>query len=141
MESFAKRTLIRSQRWRAGVSRRLDGLSGCQPSTRQLYRTTQHLYTKKCHTVSSIGRLGADDERQGEPLLVLILAALVAVAGVADGLAAEEEDLRDAFAGVNLRGQRRGIGDLNGHFAAPFRLQGRYIANYAATRVRRFSNA
>src|SRR5215210_802426 len=39
------------------------------------------------------------DERQRQACLVLVLAALVAVAHLADGVGAEEQDLGDALAG------------------------------------------
>src|SRR5215813_12994373 len=77
-------------------------------------------------------RLGSDDERQSEPLLVLVLAPLVAVAGLANRLAPQEEDLGDAFAGINLGRQRRRVTDLDRHLAPPLRLQGRYVHDDAA---------
>src|SRR5438270_10507636 len=77
-------------------------------------------------------RLRADDERQGEALLVLVLALLVAVADLADGVGAEEEDLGDSLPRIDLGRQRRGVADLDGHLAAPLGLQGRYIHNDAA---------
>src|SRR5262249_60216992 len=70
-----------------------------------------------------------DDEGQCQALLVLVLAFLVRVAGAANRVPAEEQDLGDPLIGVNLRGQRGCVADLDRDFAAPFRLQGRYIAN------------
>src|SRR5215207_9785731 len=78
------------------------------------------------------------DEGKGQALLVLVLAALVGVAGAAHGVGAQEEDLGDALVGVDLGRQRRRVADLDGHLAAPLRLQGRYVDNYAATRVSAF---
>ena len=49
-------------------------------------------------------------KRQRDAALVLVLARLVLVAGAALGLGLEEEDLRDAFAGVDLRRERGGVG-------------------------------
>src|SRR5262249_37246276 len=83
----------------------------------------------------------ARHERQRQPRLVLVLAALVTVTHLADRVGAEEEDLRDALARVDLGGQRRGVGDLDRHLAAPLRLQGRYVHDDAAARVRALANA
>src|SRR5262249_8643297 len=79
---------------------------------------------------------GTGDEGQGQAGLVLVLALLVGVAGAADRVGAEEEDLGDALAGVDLGRQGRGVADLDGPLAAPLRLQGRYIHDDPATRVR-----
>src|SRR5262249_41113183 len=77
----------------------------------------------------------ADHERQRQPLLILVFALLVGVAGLAHGLSAEEQNLGDAFVGVNLGGQRSRVADLDGNLAAPFRLQRRDIYDDAATGI------
>src|SRR5689334_13913254 len=51
---------------------------------------------------------------QGELRLRLVLALLVGVRDLAVLVALEEEHLGDALVGVDLRGQRRGVGDLEG---------------------------
>src|SRR5947209_20334943 len=84
-------------------------------------------------------RIVADDERQSQTLLVLVLALLVRVALLALLVGLEEQDLRNALVGINLRGQRRRVADLDGDLAAPFRLQRRDIDDDAAAGVGRFT--
>jgi hypothetical protein len=47
----------------------------------------------------------------------------------------EEQHLRAAFVGVDLRRQRRGVGELERHVAFPLRLEGRDVDDDAAARV------
>jgi cyanophycin synthetase len=65
----------------------------------------------------------------------LVLAAAVAVRGRADLVGLEEQHLRHAFVGVDLRRQRRGVGELQRHVAFPLRLQRRHVDDDAAARV------
>src|SRR4051812_41898091 len=80
-----------------------------------------------------------EDEGQGEALLILILALLVAVADATDRISAEEQNLRNAFTAVDLGGEGCRVADLDGHLAAPFRLQWGYITYYTTTRVSAFA--
>src|SRR6185503_368425 len=73
-----------------------------------------------------------------EDLLGLVLPLLVRVRDLAHLVALEEEDLGDALVGVDLRGQRRGVGDLEGDDALPLRLEGRDVHDDPAARVGRF---
>jgi len=49
--------------------------------------------------------------RQRHAGLPLVLAAAIAVRGFADLVGLQEQHLRDAFVGVDLRRQGRGVGD------------------------------
>src|SRR5262245_38604613 len=82
----------------------------------------------------------SDHEGEGQALLVLVLALLVGVAGATDRVGPEKQDLSDPFIRVNLGGQGRRVTDLDGDLAAPLRFQGRYIDDYTATRICRFSD-
>src|SRR5205085_9108101 len=53
--------------------------------------------------------------RQRDPGLPLVLPAAVLVAGLADLVALEEQHLRAALAGVDLRRQRRRVAELERH--------------------------
>src|SRR5262249_41184883 len=77
-------------------------------------------------------RAVADDERQGQALLVLVLALLVGVADAAHLGAAQEQDLGDPLPRINFSGQGGGVADLDRDLAAPLRLQGRYVDDDAA---------
>src|SRR5437764_7039027 len=105
-----------------------------------MYRKTHAKYTEKVRRAESTGRLPAHYERKGETLLVLVLTAFVAVADPTDGVGAQENDLRDALVGVDLGRQRRRVADLDGHAAAPFRLQRRHVHDDAAPRIRAFAD-
>src|SRR5262245_12615799 len=69
-------------------------------------------------------------------MLALILALLVAVAHLGRFVAREEHDLGDALVGVDLRGQWRGVGNLERHVPFPLGLEWRDIRDDAATRIR-----
>src|SRR5689334_13618430 len=58
--------------------------------------------------------------RQRDAALALVFAAAVAVADVADFVGLQEQHLRHAFVGVDLRRQRRGVGELQRHVTFPF---------------------
>src|SRR5437016_5811891 len=77
-------------------------------------------------------RRRSHDERQRQPLLVLVLAPLVPVTHLAHRLPPEEQDLGNPLVGVNLGRQRRRVADLDRDLAAPLRLQGRNVHYYAA---------
>src|SRR5574343_136566 len=77
----------------------------------------------------------ASDLRQGDADLPLVFAAAILVGGFADFVGLEEEHLCAALASVDLGGQRRGVGKLQGHVAFPFRLEGRDVDDDAAARV------
>ena len=75
--------------------------------------------------------------RQCDAALALVLPAAVLVRGLADLVRFEEQHLRDAFVRIDLRGQRRGVGELERDVAFPLGFQRRYVHYYAATCVRR----
>src|SRR5262245_40149743 len=72
-------------------------------------------------TVSAPGRLL--EARQREALLRLVLPLLVGVGDLARLVALEEQELRDALAGVDARGQRRRVRDLERDDALPLGLE------------------
>src|SRR6266700_4266282 len=72
------------------------------------------------------------DLGEGNPALPLVFPAAVFVRRLAHLVGLEEDDLRDAFVGVDLRRQRRRVRELQRHVAFPFRLQWRYIHNDSA---------
>src|SRR5262249_26014142 len=97
---------LRLTRKKPGRNDRPKGLGlGCRFSTgtyslcRLKTGTTRRSRRESPLPAAVDGGLGADDERQGEALLVLVLAPLVAVAGLANRVGPQEEDLGDAFAG------------------------------------------
>jgi hypothetical protein len=61
-------------------------------------------------------------KRQGQAFLVLVFASFVRVTGPANGIRAKEENLGNPLPGVDFGRQRRGITDLDGDPASPFRL-------------------
>src|SRR5438552_4573015 len=61
--------------------------------------------------------------RQRYALLPLIFAASILVRGLADLIGLEEDHLRDAFVGVDFRGQRRRVRKLERHVTLPFRFE------------------
>src|ERR1700722_16812751 len=75
--------------------------------------------------------------RQCHAALALVLAAAIPVRGLADFVGFEEQHLRHALVGVDLRRQRGRIGKLQGDVPFPLRFQRRYVAYYSATRVGR----
>jgi hypothetical protein len=79
--------------------------------------------------------------RQHDAFLPLIFSVLVLVADLADLVGLEEQDLAEAFVGVDARGQRRGVGDLEGDEAFPLRLKRRDVDDDAAARVGRLADA
>src|SRR6185436_4638111 len=78
---------------------------------------------------------GGLQARQGQALLPLILALLVRVRHLALFVALEEEHLRDPFVRVDLRGERRGVRDLEGDVALPLGLERRDVDDQPAARV------
>ncbi len=73
--------------------------------------------------------------RQGHAVLPLILAAAILVADFAHLIAFEEQHLRAALARVNLRGQRRGVGELQRHITFPLGFERRDVDNDAAAGI------
>src|ERR1700681_7787 len=76
------------------------------------------------------------DLGQRDALLTLIFAAAVLVRGLADLVGLEEDDLRDALVGVDLRRQRSRVGKLQRDIAFPLRLERRDVDDDAAAGVR-----
>src|SRR6185295_17755042 len=72
------------------------------------------------------------DLGQRDALLPLVLATAVLVRGLAHLIGLEEDHLRDAFVGVDLRGQRRRVGELERDEALPFGLKRRYVYDDSA---------
>src|SRR5579864_9131890 len=58
--------------------------------------------------------------RQHDPTLLLVFSGFVFVAGFARLVALEEEDLAEAFIGIDFGRQRRGIGDFQSDEPFPF---------------------
>src|SRR5581483_1835265 len=82
------------------------------------------------------GACATSDLRQRDALLALVLAAAILVRGFANLVGLEEDHLRDAFVGIDLRGQRRGVGELERDVAFPLGLEGRYVHYDPASRIR-----
>src|SRR3954467_10680277 len=79
--------------------------------------------------------------RQDYTGLLLVFAVLVLVAGLAGFVALEEEDLAQAFVGVDLCRQRGGVRDLERNEAFPFRLERGDVHDDAAAGVSGFAHA
>src|SRR5258708_33876376 len=73
--------------------------------------------------------------RQHDPLLCLVLAFAVGVAGLADFVAFEEQNLAQAFVGVDAGGERRCVRDFQGDKAFPLGLKRRDVDDEAAAGV------
>ena len=71
----------------------------------------------------------------------LILPLLVLVADFAIFVALKEQHLAQSFVGINLRGQRCGVADLERHKAFPLGLKRRHIHDDPAPRVGGFAQA
>ena len=65
----------------------------------------------------------------------------VGVADLADLVGLEEEDLAEAFVGIDARGQRRGVGDFEGDEAFPLGLERGDVDDDAAAGVGGFADA
>src|SRR5215831_6494951 len=83
----------------------------------------------------------ASDLRQRDALLPLVLAAAILVGRLAHFVRLEEDHLRDALVGVDLRGQRRRVRELEGDEAFPLGLEGRYVHDDTAPGVRALAEA
>src|SRR5260221_2533151 len=79
------------------------------------------------------------DLRQCDAALALILAGLVAVGDLAGLVALQEQELRRALVGVDLRGQRRGVGEFERNVAFPLGFQRRHVHDDASTRAGRLA--
>src|SRR3954468_4567709 len=79
---------------------------------------------------------------QGHPGLLLVLALLVGITGLANVVCVglEEEDLANPFVGVNLGGQGSGITDLEGNVAFPVRLERGHVGYDPAPGVGGFTH-
>src|SRR5205085_7222937 len=73
--------------------------------------------------------------REDDPLLRLVLPFAIGVAHFAGLIRLEEQDLAQAFVGVDTRGQWRGVRDFERDKAFPLRLKRRDVHNDAAARV------
>src|SRR5216684_8153158 len=73
--------------------------------------------------------------RQHDPLLRLVLSLAILIAGLADFVRLEEEDLAQPFIGVDLRRQWSGVRDLERDKPFPLRLEWRDVHNDPAARV------
>src|SRR4029077_2486969 len=71
----------------------------------------------------------------------LVLAATILVRGRAHLIRLEEQHLRHALVGVDLRGERSGVGELERDMPFPFGFQRRYVHYYTAARECAFSNS
>src|SRR2546427_2709286 len=72
---------------------------------------------------------------QDDALLRLIFSLLVFVRGLASLIRLEEDDLAKAFVGIDPRGQRGGIGNLEGDEALPLGLERCDVDDDAAARI------
>src|SRR5664279_4082672 len=86
-----------------------------------------------CAEASDLGKRNA--------LLALVLAAAVLVRRLADLVRFEEDHLRDAFVGVDLRRKRRRVRELERDVAFPLRLERRHVDDDAAARIRALAEA
>jgi hypothetical protein len=78
---------------------------------------------------------------QHDSLLRLIFPFAIFVAGFADLIGLKEQDLAEAFVGVDFCGQRRGVRNFEGDEALPLRLKGRDVDDDAAAGVSGFADA
>lgn len=81
------------------------------------------------------------DFGEGQAALILVLATLVGVALFADFISLKEDELCDAFVGVNFGGERGGVADFECHLAAPFGLERGDVDDQTATCVCALANA
>src|SRR5258708_2492078 len=79
--------------------------------------------------------------RQGNPLLPLIFALAVAIRDLARLVGLEEQELAGALVGVDARGQRRGVGELERHVPLPFGLERGHVDDDATARIGRLAEA
>src|SRR3546814_3258886 len=75
---------------------------------------------------------------QCDPALSHIFAGAVRIAGFTWLVALQEEELARAFVGVDLCGQRRGIGKLQRHMTFPARIQRSDVNDDAAAGISDF---
>src|SRR5690606_33262095 len=128
-EVSLKRLIIDSCSWQRAAGSRSFPLS-LQPSASAALRAA-------CCQLPA----APSDSGQRNPPLGLVLPALVLVRRLAHLVALEEQHLRDALVGVDLRRQRRGVRDLDGHVPFPLRLERRDVDDDAAARVGRLAEA
>src|SRR5436305_4550926 len=73
--------------------------------------------------------------RQYDSLLCLVFSFTVGIAGFADFVRLEENDLAKTFISVNARRQGRAVGNFQGHEAFPLRLKRGHVDDDAATGI------
>src|ERR1700681_962802 len=78
------------------------------------------------------------ESRQHDALLRLVLPLFIFVGNFAFLVGLEKENLAQAFVRVYLCGERSVIADFKRNESLPLRLEGRYVHNDPAARVRRF---
>src|SRR4026208_1405529 len=79
--------------------------------------------------------------RQGDAALSLVLAAAVAIRGLAQLVGLDEDRLRHALVGVDARRKWRGVGELERDVSFPLGLERRDIDDDAAAGVRGLAQA
>src|SRR5213594_1818744 len=89
--------------------------------------------------VSGLTAAQCSDFWQRDALLALILSAAILVRRLADLVGLEEDHLRDPLVGIDLRGERRRIRELERHGAFPLGLERRDVDDDAAARIGRLS--
>src|SRR6266705_2674439 len=104
--------------------------------------TTTYGRPGKSETQQGVGsRLTSSDLGQCYALLSLVLPAAVLVGGLANLVGLDEDDLGHALVGVDLGGQRRGVGELQRDVPLPLGLKRRDVDDDPAASVGRFPQA
>src|SRR5215472_13315348 len=78
---------------------------------------------------------------QDDSLLSLVLSFSVGVAGFADFVGFEEDDLAQAFVGIDSRRKRRSVRDFEGDESFPLGLERGHVDDDAAAGVGALANA
>src|SRR4051812_24818949 len=78
---------------------------------------------------------------QDDSSLRLVLSFTIGVAGFANFVRLEENNLAKAFVGVDPRRKRRGVGDFEGDESFPFGLERGHIYDNSATRISALTHA
>src|SRR6266403_1240540 len=112
----------------------------CAPRSipgRRLPARRNHPQTTPC--ASTTIRRNWLEFRQRHAALPHIFSLAIGVGGLAWLLAAEEEELADPLAGIDLGRQWRRVRDLDGDVTFPFRLERRHVDDDAAARIGRLA--